>query len=483
MAEKLVTAFNSTQASVYAESELIAKKVRFGKVKLLSVGAHSTDAHYVQIKLGGIYTRLEIKSITQNEASAVDREITNAEAQHRDRLNDEQNKPTWHKTTVVIGNPDNPWPFSRLSDLEEAKKDRTKLLHEAETRVDRLLLGSMQSNKEMKREPNAEFKKKLIDAEARIKAVETQPLTPVKKGPASSGSRSSQSSSVVAISSSASSNVSLSAGTSKLSSSASDAKSSSKVAAAPVRTGPMLRSRKAGPVNTSPDPVSPNTQAQKIRYDARADARAKVTDKVSPLDQASRVARRVLVTEQITVVCPHLDMTFVLNRRANKFAGHIKGDPKPADMIKHERQHWDKKDLSERKWRTSADPNGNNPLHLAILNGDLGMVKFFMRPNLVNTPNNKGELPIHFAASSKDPQVLRVFIEKKCDIDVLDLRGNTPLHHACLAGNIDNTKELIQAGASFVIENNSKQTAQSIIEKSDNNALKECLALGPKNKV
>lgn len=457
-ADKLVSSFMSTQASVFAESEIIANKVRSGKVTLLPVGPHSTDAHYIQEKIGGIYTRLEIKSIIQGDASAVDKEIANAEVQHRDRLNDENGKPTWHKTTVVIGNPENPWPFSRMLDLEGAANDRAKLINEAETRIDRLLLGSMQHTKEIKREADPEFTKKLIAAEARSKKIETEPLTPIKRGPVVDASKHfesfSESSSKFLPSSGAQ--------RPKISSNESNSTRLNK-----------LRARKPHQQPKVQEPLTPISKMEKDREKARS----KVIEKVSPLSPDSRINRKVLVTEQVTVICQHRGMVFVLDRQANKFTAHIKvkGEARPENKAKRERIHWDLSTNLVRQWRKSADPDGNSPLHLAILKEEIGLVKFFARPNMIDHRNSIGDLPIHLASKSNNPAMLMILLEKQCTVDIVDAQGNTPLHLACNLGNVEIIKILLESGANLDVKNKSSETPRSIIESSDNINLKEYL--------
>ncbi len=71
IADNLTNSIGSKQAAVFAESEIIAQKIRKGTVTMLSTSSKSTDAFYIQEKIGGIYVRLEIKSNTRKGAATI----------------------------------------------------------------------------------------------------------------------------------------------------------------------------------------------------------------------------------------------------------------------------------------------------------------------------------------------------------------------------------------------------------------------------
>lgn len=485
VADKLITSFNSKQSSVFAESEIIADKVNKGNVTLITVSPHSTDAFYIQDKIGGIYSRLEIKSIIQDDASAVDREINNAEVQHRDRLNDEEDKPTWHKTTIVVGSPDNPWPFSHMAALKSALNDRILLLSTAETRIDKLLLGSLQPSKVIMRAATSSVQEMLKEAEKRSAKIESNPLTPIKRDVAPSAAKSTVSApnvSKASVAPSEQKSVGAKQGAAVLHKKGDSSIPSTDSVKGNSKQGEVLSRLRARKPEQLPKQEAPLTPISKIERD-REDTRAKVIKKVSELSPDTRVERKMLVTEQITVICPHLNLTFVLNRQANKFTAHFKGDPKPQNQAKRERKHWNLSTALLREWRKSANAEGNNPLHLAILKEDLGLIMFFVRENMVKTPNNVGDLPMHLAAKATNPEILRLLIEKGARVDVEDRQKNTPLHLACSAENVESVRILVQSGANLDKENASKQTPRSIIESSKNPKLKECLAIVVNPKV
>ncbi|VDD83359.1 unnamed protein product [Mesocestoides corti] len=61
--------------------------------------------------------------------------------------------------------------------------------------------------------------------------------------------------------------------------------------------------------------------------------------------------------------------------------------------------------------------------------------------------------PIH-AASQGKPEIVRILIEAKCNIDARDINENTALHHAAMSGHSDCVKALLSAGASVNVSNN-----------------------------
>lgn len=129
VAARLLKDFDSRNRAVSAEVHIIAEKASKPNIEVKEISVTSSDAYYLQLKIGGIYVRQEIKSVIREGAADIDSEIINAESQHKSRLNDEnEDEPTWHKTTIVIGSEENPWPFSTMEDFEKFQKDNDKVL-------------------------------------------------------------------------------------------------------------------------------------------------------------------------------------------------------------------------------------------------------------------------------------------------------------------------------------------------------------------
>ncbi|CAG2198240.1 unnamed protein product [Mytilus edulis] len=66
--------------------------------------------------------------------------------------------------------------------------------------------------------------------------------------------------------------------------------------------------------------------------------------------------------------------------------------------------------------------------------------------------------PIHVASQGKT-EIVRLLIEAKCNVNVQDIRGNTPLHHAAMKGHGDIIKILVEAGAEVNVQDKNDWTA------------------------
>lgn len=66
--------------------------------------------------------------------------------------------------------------------------------------------------------------------------------------------------------------------------------------------------------------------------------------------------------------------------------------------------------------------------------------------------------PIHVASQGK-PDVVRLLLEAKCDVNVQDSRGMTALHHAAMKGELDILQMLIEAGCELNTQDKNGWTA------------------------
>jgi len=72
---------------------------------------------------------------------------------------------------------------------------------------------------------------------------------------------------------------------------------------------------------------------------------------------------------------------------------------------------------------------------------------------------------LHMAVMRDDDQALRLFVRHEANINVLDLKGQTPLHLACAEGNILAVAILLDAGADRDVKNKTGLTAQELAAK------------------
>ena len=84
----------------------------------------------------------------------------------------------------------------------------------------------------------------------------------------------------------------------------------------------------------------------------------------------------------------------------------------------------------------SKDKHGNTPLHYAVEFSSPEMIDLLLKFGAdVNASNNKGQTPLHKAASRNNaPVVTRLLEENKIDVNSRDHNGNTPLHYAAHKG-------------------------------------------------
>ena len=91
----------------------------------------------------------------------------------------------------------------------------------------------------------------------------------------------------------------------------------------------------------------------------------------------------------------------------------------------------------------SKDFDRNTPLHLACKSGNIEAVHYLVTRKFYDTsiPNRKKKLPVHYACKHSLEMVRLV---GNCDIDSPDFKEQTPLHIACMCGNLQTVMYLIQ---------------------------------------
>ncbi|MEM4217275.1 MAG: ankyrin repeat domain-containing protein [Candidatus Methanomethylicaceae archaeon] len=96
-------------------------------------------------------------------------------------------------------------------------------------------------------------------------------------------------------------------------------------------------------------------------------------------------------------------------------------------------------DLSIGKLGTILSDACFNKPHLAVDLIELGAD--------VNVKNNDGCTPLHYACLGGDLNVVKSLIEHGADMNAVDHKGNTPLHYACEGNHIEVVRFLIEHGA------------------------------------
>lgn len=117
-------------------------------------------------------------------------------------------------------------------------------------------------------------------------------------------------------------------------------------------------------------------------------------------------------------------------------------------------------------------------LHYACRHGDLDLMDALLDKGFdINAHDNFGYTPLHLACISNHVTIVKKLLQARANIDDTDQYGWTALHHACSgSGNIECIRELLTAGISTDIQNNSKQTALHIAcNKQKEDYVKELL--------
>lgn len=81
--------------------------------------------------------------------------------------------------------------------------------------------------------------------------------------------------------------------------------------------------------------------------------------------------------------------------------------------------------------------------------GSLDTLKIMIgeNPSLAAERNDDEEIPLHFAAYGGFLESVRILIDKKSDVNAMNVRGETPLHYAAYAGQNDVVNLLLDHGA------------------------------------
>ncbi|NGX51961.1 MAG: Phosphocholine transferase AnkX [Candidatus Anoxychlamydiales bacterium] len=112
------------------------------------------------------------------------------------------------------------------------------------------------------------------------------------------------------------------------------------------------------------------------------------------------------------------------------------------------------------------DPNarnkyGHNLLHIAAhaQHNDAGLItKALKLTREINSQDNTGQTPMHYASYSGNKQALEILLQNGADKDITTNEGQTPLHYAAGKGHVKAVEILVQ-DADVTIEDNKGYTA------------------------
>ncbi|XP_011693596.1 PREDICTED: ankyrin repeat and death domain-containing protein 1A-like isoform X2 [Wasmannia auropunctata] len=116
-------------------------------------------------------------------------------------------------------------------------------------------------------------------------------------------------------------------------------------------------------------------------------------------------------------------------------------------------------------------------LHEAVIKNEADTVRKVLKETVdVDSRNNYGRAPIHWAASRGNTEIIEMLMQAKCDIEARDKYGMRPLHMAAQHGHRDAVKMLINAGANVSAINKKQHTLLMCGARGSNVAVVEYLA-------
>ncbi|XP_029663535.1 ankyrin repeat and death domain-containing protein 1A-like [Formica exsecta] len=116
-------------------------------------------------------------------------------------------------------------------------------------------------------------------------------------------------------------------------------------------------------------------------------------------------------------------------------------------------------------------------LHEAVIKNEADTVRKVLKETVdVDSRNNYGRAPIHWAASRGNTEIIEMLMLAKCDIEARDKYGMRPLHMAAQHGHRDAVKMLINAGANVSAVNKKQYTLLMCGARGSNVSVVEYLA-------
>ncbi|XP_078053518.1 uncharacterized protein LOC144478972 isoform X1 [Augochlora pura] len=116
-------------------------------------------------------------------------------------------------------------------------------------------------------------------------------------------------------------------------------------------------------------------------------------------------------------------------------------------------------------------------LYEAVIKNEADTVRKVLKETVdVDSRNNYGRAPIHWAASWGNTEIIEMLIQAKCDIEARDKSGMRPLHMAAKYGHRDAVKMLINAGANVSAVNKEQYTLLMYAAQGTNMDVVEYLA-------
>ncbi len=124
------------------------------------------------------------------------------------------------------------------------------------------------------------------------------------------------------------------------------------------------------------------------------------------------------------------------------------------------------------KYNAKVNPNDNDgytPLHYAAINGHLEVVQHIVKHSAnVNQINNRVNSPVYYALLKGHIRVVLYLVEQGVDVNLADKWGNTPLHYAALYGHIGVLELLLKKDDVDINQNNNDQKSSLFFAATKN---------------
>ncbi len=106
---------------------------------------------------------------------------------------------------------------------------------------------------------------------------------------------------------------------------------------------------------------------------------------------------------------------------------------------------------------------GISPLHIAVKNRDLEIVKILVKNGAnIDIQDGNGLTPLHYAVGQRRYEIVKYLIFHGADVNVKNVYGITPLHQAAFSGDMKTVEFLINAGADVSAKNLNGSTPYDI---------------------
>lgn len=126
-----------------------------------------------------------------------------------------------------------------------------------------------------------------------------------------------------------------------------------------------------------------------------------------------------------------------------------------------------------KKWEIYYTQNndGDTQLHLACVTGYVNVIAALIRmaphPCLLDIQNDEAQSALHIATLTAQPLVIRMLLVAGAEPTLRDRNGNTPLHLACISGDLQCVKAL-----TIPISSSELQEAQRLTTQTTNTPIK-----------